>query len=50
MTNGSSASTRDFYVDSMGVRRDGVEVQSPFGENGMLGPLERRWSRFGSTR
>ena len=36
MTDGSSASTRDFYVDSMGVRRDGVEVQSPFGENGML--------------
>jgi len=37
MTDGSSASTRDFYVDSMGVRRDGVEVQSPFGESSALG-------------
>jgi len=35
-TEGASASTREFYVDSMGVRRDGVEVQSPFGEDGML--------------
>jgi len=33
---GENASARHFEVDNMGIRRDGMEVTSPYGENGML--------------
>ena len=36
MTEGGSQSSRDIFVDSMGIRRDEVDVTSPYGENGML--------------
>ena len=36
MTEGGNGWSREIYVDGMGIRRDGVEVSSPYGENGML--------------
>jgi len=32
----NSSKTKDYYVDNMGFRRDGMEVESPFGENGLI--------------
>ena len=36
MTEGGSSSTRNFYVDGLGTRRDGVDVESPFGDDGVV--------------